>query len=154
VRLFSARFAIGVFSPKRCGEKPWAIRAGACTAGRLLPAMRELFPILLFFCLASAAVAGPCPAAAAGKPVAIPTEASAIAAAKDAWRSIHEKTWYDAHFAPSSIARFEPYRAILQGNEWHVISVSADYSRDDAPEALVCEVDEAVSARASKSPRI
>ena len=116
--------------------------------------MRRLFSVLLFHCLASAAVAGPCPTATAGKPVAIPTESSAIAAAKAAWRSIHEKAWYDAHFAPSSIVQFEPYRAILQGDEWHVISVSADYSKDDAPEALVCEVNGAVSARASKSPRI
>jgi hypothetical protein len=116
--------------------------------------MHRLFPALVFLCLASAAGAGPCPTATAGKPLAISTEASAIAAAKAAWRSIHEKTWYDAHFAPSSIARFEPYRAILQGGEWHVISASADYSKDDAPEALVCEVDGAVSARASKSPGI
>jgi hypothetical protein len=116
--------------------------------------MHQLIPVLLLQCLASAAAAGPCPAAAAGKPVAISTEASAIAAAKGAWRSIHEKTWYDAHFAPSSIARFEPYRAILQDSVWHVISVSADYSKDDAPEALVCEVDGAVSASARKSPRI
>jgi hypothetical protein len=112
--------------------------------------MHRLFPVLLFHFLASAAVAGPCPPAVAGKLVAIPTEASAIAAAKVAWRSIHEKTWYDAHFAPSTIARFEPYRAILLGSEWHVISVSADYSKDDAPEAFVCEVDGAVSASAKR----
>ena len=110
--------------------------------------MRHLFPLLFLQLLASVAAAGPCPVEVAGRPAAIATEAAAIAAAKEAWRSLHEKVTWDSYFSQNNVARFEPYQAILQGSEWHVVSIQAEAAENHAPEALVCKVDGTVSASA------
>src|SRR5580704_17472745 len=100
--------------------------------------MRHLFPLLILQLLASIAAAGPCPVEVAGKPVAIATEAAAIAAAKEAWRSVREKVTWDSYFSQQNVARFEPYRAILQGSEWHVLIIQAEAVSESRPRSPIC----------------
>jgi hypothetical protein len=57
----------------------------------------------------------------AGKPVAISTSSTAIAAAKEAWKSIYGKASQRSEFSPESIANSEPYEATLENGVWHVV---------------------------------
>ena len=57
----------------------------------------------------------------AGKPFAVATPAAAIAAAKEAWKSIYSKAPQHSAFSPESIAQGEPYVATLEDGVWHVV---------------------------------
>jgi hypothetical protein len=84
----------------------------------------------------------------AGRPVAVATAAAAIAAAKEAWRSIYSKAPQHSAFSPDSITRGEPYVATLEGGVWKVVGTLPNGKIGGTPEASVCEVDGSVSATA------
>jgi hypothetical protein len=47
-------------------------------------------------------------------------EESAIARAKAAWASAHEKNPYGGTYSPANMAKFEPYSATLKDGVWRV----------------------------------
>jgi hypothetical protein len=61
---------------------------------------------------------------------AVNNAVDAIAKAKGAWMS------GNPNFTAEYIAKFEPYHAVLQGNEWHVSGQLNNLGRP--PEAYVC----------------
>jgi hypothetical protein len=87
-----------------------------------------------------------CPAPAAGKPVAVTTPAAAIAAAKEAWKSISSKAPQHSVYSAETVAKAEPYVAKLENGEWHVFGTLPEGWRGGTPEATVCAVDGSVSA--------
>jgi hypothetical protein len=82
----------------------------------------------------------------AGKPVAISTSTTAVAAAKEAWKSIYGKAPQHSEFSPESIAKSEPYVATLENGVWHVVGTLPKCTLGGTPEASICAVDGSVSA--------
>jgi hypothetical protein len=87
-----------------------------------------------------------CPAPAVGKPVAVTSPAAAIAAAKEAWKSIFSKAPQHSEYSAENVAKAEPYVAKLENGVWHVFGTLPEGLRGGTPEASVCEVDGSVSA--------
>ena len=102
--------------------------------------------VLIFFLVAIDADAHACDKPKAGKHIAVATAASAIAAAKVAWRSIYSKAPQHSAFSPESITRGEPYIATLENGVWHVVGALSTGTAGGTPEASICEVDGSVSA--------
>jgi len=89
---------------------------------------------LMLIVATSAALA--CEPAPDGKPPAVPTAEAAIARAKVAWSTA------EPPLSSEYIAKFEPYRAVLQGEAWHVYG-SPGWP-GGTPEASICLSDGSV----------
>jgi NTF2 fold immunity protein of polymorphic toxin system component len=79
-----------------------------------------------------------------GKSVAISTPITAIATAKEAWKSIYVKASQRSEFSPESIANREPYVATLENGVWHVVGTLPKGAIGGTPEASICAVDGSV----------
>jgi NTF2 fold immunity protein len=79
-----------------------------------------------------------------GKPVAISTSTTAIATAKEAWKSIYVKASQRSEFSPETIANSEPYVATLENGVWHVVGTLPRGTIGGTPEASICAVDGSV----------
>jgi hypothetical protein len=106
-----------------------------------LPAMMVLVGIV-----AASGNANACENPIAGKHLAVATSAAAIAAAKEAWKSIYSKAPQHSAFSPESVAQGEPYAAILENGVWHVVGTVPKGTLGGTPEASICAVDGSVSA--------
>ncbi|MGO9995402.1 MAG: NTF2 fold immunity protein [Steroidobacteraceae bacterium] len=96
--------------------------------------------------IAISANADACEKPVVGRPIAVATPAAAIAAAKEAWKSIYSKAPQHSAFSPESIAQGEPYVATLENGVWRVVGTLPKGTVGGTPEASICAVDGSVSA--------
>jgi hypothetical protein len=68
------------------------------------------------------------------------TPEQAVLAAKSAWEGVHEEVPWHAIFSKESVARAEPYSAVLESGKWHVIGTLRE-GASDMPEALINQHD-------------
>jgi hypothetical protein len=85
--------------------------------------------ISLAFVLLAAAPSQSCASTAPGKVASVPTEQSAVAVARVAWRG---------KFNEASVKEREPYHAELAKGEWHVFGTLPPGWRGGTPEAVIC----------------
>jgi len=72
----------------------------------------------------------------ASKPQPVETPEAAIAAAKDGFQGVYDKTsWPDLR--PESVARFEPYMATLRDDWWEVVGTRHAGYQGRMPRACV-----------------
>ena len=105
--------------------------------------INSLLVFLLAIAVGSNAFA--CPSPATGRSAAVVSSTEAILAAKAAWRSVHEKANWHAIYSSESIARGEPYSAVLSYGAWHVASSVSSLATGSTPKAVVCQTDGSVS---------
>jgi hypothetical protein len=67
----------------------------------------------------------------------------AITAAKRAWAAVYSKAGWHSNFGQATVARFEPYSAVLRDGIWFVSGVVKDGKR--GPVAYICASDGAAS---------
>jgi hypothetical protein len=70
---------------------------------------------------------------------------AAIASARAAWTSIHEKTSSSDVYSPANMAKFEPYTATLNDGVWQVRGTVPPGYLGFVPITSVCKNDEGVS---------
>ena len=85
--------------------------------------------ISIVLMLLSAASSQICGTTLPGKTVSLPTEQSAVAAARVAWRG---------KFNDATVKQREPYRAELANGKWHVFGTLPPGWRGGTPEAVIC----------------
>ena len=95
--------------------------------------MKFVLPLLLALTLVASSGCG-------SKPRSVMTAEAAISEAKSGFASVYSKTQYEG-FAPKTVARFEPYTAILTNDEWYVRGTIPTGYRGVVPEAKVRESD-------------
>ena len=105
--------------------------------------MRRVFKLWLFGAVL-------CPALLLTVPVrsqvpsqshSVETAKDAIAAAHRSWASVNEKASWQKVYSNESVAKFEPYTAILDGNVWHVRGTIPPGYHGQAPEAHISKTD-------------
>jgi hypothetical protein len=79
--------------------------------------------------LLAAASSQSCASTAPGEVAFVPTEQSAVAVARVAWR---------AKFSETSVKEREPYHAVLAKGKWHVFGTLPSGWRGGTPEAVIC----------------
>jgi hypothetical protein len=109
------------------------------------PANWALVPLALAFLILLGSVAFACPPAS-GQP-AITTAESAIAAARDAWKSISDKASWNSIYSKENTDKFEPYTAVLQGDVWIVRGTVPAGFHGETLETTVCRSDGSVLAK-------
>jgi hypothetical protein len=82
------------------------------------------------------------------KPKPVETPDAAIAAAKGAFRSIHEKAPSQSGYSPENVERFEPFTATLRDGSWEVTGTRPAGYQGRMPRARVSHADGSVSATA------
>lgn len=95
--------------------------------------MRTIIKLAIVIQLFIAAGVLACEPVKEGETPAVANAVDAIARAKAAWMS------RDPKLTAEYIARFRPYHAVRQGNEWHVFGQLI--SGLSSPEAYVCRSD-------------
>lgn len=104
--------------------------------------MRSSIPAILLAVLTALCIS---PTSKAEDMVATPE--AAIAAAKDAWESIHQKTPWSDVYSKSATEKFEPYVATLHDRVWIVRGTFPVGYRGKILETRVSEGDGSVSVK-------
>jgi len=107
--------------------------------------MRINSSLIFLFFIVLGANAFACPVPASDGTGAVVSSDEAVSAAKAAWRSVHDKANWHAVYSPESIARGEPYSAVLNGGSGQVASSVSNLAQGSTPKAVVCRADGSVS---------